>query len=258
MTQQNLTGLSETEIEKDDGSRLMKAVEAIAISPQDARQLVNQYQRQVREKRPKLSDDKVLDLVVDKIISRYTKLATTSGAITSLPGTVPGVGTAISVVGGGVVDVSVCLKLQVDMVMCLAIAIQDGLSNEDAKHMSYYIALYGALEQMGSAGTTRIATKAGVRMVNRYLTGTTLLVIKELFKKIGIEFTKKAALKAIPFGIGVLVGGGANYALTKYIGKTARDTLLMRKEELGEDEIFDELNSSSVVSEESQSIKGAP
>ncbi|MNT95502.1 EcsC protein family protein [compost metagenome] len=69
-------------------------------------------------------------------------------------------------------------------------------------------------------------------MVKKYLTGPVLQVIKDLFKKIGITFTQKAAAKVIPFGIGVVVGGTANYALTKYVGKTARDTFrLSLKEE---------------------------
>lgn len=76
---------------------------------------------------------------------------------------------------------------------------------------------------MGSAGATRIASKAGVRMVKQYLKGPVLQIIKELFSKIGVTFTQKAAAKVIPFGIGVIVSGAANYALTVYVGKTARD-----------------------------------
>jgi hypothetical protein len=211
----------------DNGSSLMKMVEAIAISPQDARIVAQQYETQARQLRPDSSDKDIQKLVTDKIISRYSKLAASSGAATALPGAIPGVGTAVSMIGGGLVDVSVCVKLQIDMTMCLAMAINGSLSNEDAKHMSYIIALYGSLEQMGSAGATKIASKAGVRMVNQYLTGATLVTIKELFKKIGITFTQKAAAKAIPFGVGVIIGGGANYALTRYVGSAARDTFYL-------------------------------
>lgn len=214
----------------------MKVVEAIAITPEDARTLVNQYKEQALKSSPSITDAAIQKLVTDKIIQRYSKLAASSGAVTSIPGAVPGVGTAIGMIGGGGVDVSVCIKLQVDMTMCLAIAINDGLSNEDAKHMSYIIALYGSLEQMGSAGATKLATKAGVRMVNKYLTGATLTTIKELFKRIGIEFTKKATLKAIPFGVGIIIGGGANYALTRYVGKVARETFLLDLEERAEEQ----------------------
>lgn len=214
--------------EKEDaGSSLMKMVEAIAISPQDARAVVQQYEVQARKSIPTATDEKIQELVTDKIITRYSKLAATSGAATAIPGAIPGIGTVVGMVGGGAVDVSVCMKLQIDMTMCLAMAINGSMSNEDAKHMSYIIALYGSLEQMGSAGATKLASKAGVRMVNKYLTGTTLTVIKEFFKKIGIVFTQKAAAKAIPFGVGILVGGSANYVLTKYVGKTARETFLL-------------------------------
>lgn len=209
------------------GSSLMKMVEAIAISPQDARAVVKQYETQARKSLPSATDKKIQELVTQKIINRYAKLAATSGATTGIPGAIPGVGTAVGMIGGGLVDVSVCMKLQIDMTMCLGIAINGGMTNEDAKHMSYIIALYGSLEQAGTAGTVKLASKAGVKMVHTYLSGATLTAIKELFKKIGIVFTQKAAAKAIPFGVGIIIGGSANYALTKYVGKVARDTFLL-------------------------------
>lgn len=212
---------------EDNNSSLMKIVEAIAISPQDARVMVEQYEIQIRKAKPTASNEEIQKLITQKIINRYSKLAATSGATTALPGAFPGLGTMIGVVGGGALDVSVCMKLQVDMTMCLGIAINGGMSNEDAKHMSYIIALFGTLEQLGTTGATKIASKAGVKMLRTYLSGATLVFIKELFKKVGISFTQKAAAKAIPFGVGVIIGGGANYALTKYVGNTARDTFLI-------------------------------
>ncbi len=209
----------------------MKMVQAIAISVEDARDLVERYKTQARKTHPKASNEKIIKVVTDKIIKRYSKLAMTSGAVTAIPGAFPGVGTAVGVLGGGTVDVTACMKLQIDMTMCLGVAINGKLSNEDAKHMSFVIALCGTLEQFGSTTVTRVGTKAGVKMVNTYLTGATLQIIKELFKKIGIEFTKKAAAKAIPFGIGIVVGGTANYALTKYVGNAARQAFHISLEE---------------------------
>ncbi|AYQ26900.1 MULTISPECIES: hypothetical protein [unclassified Polaromonas] len=211
----------------DTGSSLMKMVEAIAISPQDARVVVEQYETQARKALPRASNRNIQKIVTDKIIQRYSRLAATSGAVSAIPGVVPGVGTAAAVLGGGLADVTVCMKLQIDMTMCLAVAINKELSNEDAKHMSFLIALAGSLEKLGTAGMTKVASKAGVKMVKKYLTGPTLATIKELFKKIGIVFTQNAAAKAIPFGVGVLIGGSANYALTRYVGKTACELFLL-------------------------------
>lgn len=213
--------------DEDNGSSLMKMVEAIAISPQDARVVAEQYQAQARKRYPGHTDEEIVRIVSDKIIGRYSKLAASTGAATAVPGAIPGIGTAISIIGGGLVDVSACMKLQIDMTMCLAMAINGKLSNEDAKHMSYIIALSGSLEQMTSSGATKLASVAGVRMVKRYLTGGTLVAIKEMFKAVGIKFTQKAAVKVVPFGVGIIVGGSGNYMLTRYVGRTARDMFML-------------------------------
>lgn len=114
------------------------------------------------------------------------------------------------------------MKLQVDMTMCLAEAYGWDVNGEDARHLAFLIAAGGSLEKLGVEASTRIASNAGVKMVRQYLKGAVLQALKELFKKIGITFTRKALEKAIPFGIGVVIGSGANYALTKYVGNTAR------------------------------------
>ncbi|KAA0943728.1 hypothetical protein FQ186_20875 [Pseudomonas sp. ANT_H14] len=215
---------------EDNGSALMKLVEAIAITPKDARELVAQYESQVSKAQPDASDERIQTLVIDKIIERYSKMAAVSGGATSLAGVIPGIGTAVAMVGGSAADVSLCMKLQIDMTMCLGIAINNKMSNEDAKHMSFVIALCGSLEQMASSGATNVASKAAVRVVSEYLKGATLQTIKQLFKQEGINFTKAAVSKAIPFGVGVVIGTAANYALTRYVGSVARDVFLLHVE----------------------------
>jgi len=89
--------------------------------------------------------------------------------------------------------------------------------------MSYVIALCGALEKSATIQGGKLASKAGVAMVNKYLKGAVLQTIKQLFKAVGVTFTKSALTKAIPFGIGVAFGSAAGYGLTRYVGATARD-----------------------------------
>jgi hypothetical protein len=60
-------------------------------------------------------------------------------------------------------------------------------------------------------------------MTQEYLKGSTLTAVKEIFKRVGITFTQKAAVKAIPFGVGVVIGFTANKGLTWYVGSKARD-----------------------------------
>ena len=58
---------------------------------------------------------------------------------------------------------------------------------------------------------------------DRVLEGRFGLPIAEIFKKIGVTFTRKAVEKSIPFGVGVVIGFSANKGLTWYVGTKAKD-----------------------------------
>ena len=55
------------------------------------------------------------------------------GGATALPGIIPGLGTAVAMVGGATADSLVGMKLQVDMCMCLAAVFKYDITSEDGK-----------------------------------------------------------------------------------------------------------------------------
>ncbi|XVN15737.1 hypothetical protein QZH46_07165 [Pseudomonas corrugata] len=148
-------------------------------------------------------------------------MAGLSGGVTALAGVIPGIGTVTAMVGGALADVTISTKLQVDMCMCLVIEINKDISDEDAKAMSLLISVSGVLEQWGAPFLKDLFSKQGVKLLQRYLRGDVLKLIKELFQALGITFTRKAAEKAIPFGVGVLIGSTVGYTLTKAVGHLA-------------------------------------
>lgn len=208
-----------------DASRLLKLVQSCAIKPEDAHQLVRKYRDQVDP--PGISERKRSNFIADKVIGRYAKLAGMAGGASGLAGVVPGIGTIAASVGGGSVDAVACMKLQVDMCMCLAASFGYDLTNEDAHHLSFLIAAGGTVEQAAVETTTKVASKAGVRMLRRYLRGAALTAVKEYFKKVGIVFTRKSVEKALPFGIGAVLGSSANYGLTRYVGRQAKEWFVL-------------------------------
>jgi hypothetical protein len=219
--------------DEDRGSRLMKVVEAIAITPIDARAIVENYRKQVRAEHPAADHGRRRELIADKIVSRYARLAGTSGAATGLTAIIPGIGTAAAALGGGLADTAVTIKLQIDMCLCLADAYDYDVHAEDVRQLVYLVSLGGALEKAGTGVGVQIASKAGMRMLRQYLRGAALQFVKELFKRVGIVFSRKALEKALPFGIGVVIGGGANYAMTSYVGAQARSFFKIDREENG-------------------------
>ena len=212
----------------DRGSRLLQVVESIAISPADAQQFADRcltndgdgedengkagHEPSPRDRRR----------AADRIIRRYSRLAASVGGATALAGVVPGVGTAVAALGGGLADTAACMKLQVDMCMCLAAVFSYDITLEDNRHLVYLIAAFGALQRAGLNGAASLGSKAGVNLLRQYLKGAALQAVKQAFRRVGVTLTRKALEKTIPFGVGVVIGGTANYWLTRFVGAQAR------------------------------------
>ena len=154
---------------EEDGSRLLKAIDAIAISPNDAIAIADRYCDQSREKFPTDSEWQHQLRAADKIIGRYARLTMMVGGATGLPGIIPGLGTAVAMIGGGATDSLVCMKLQVDMCMCLAATFKYDIRSEDGKHLAFLIAATGSAQRAGVGVGAQVGSKAGVRLLRQYL-----------------------------------------------------------------------------------------
>ncbi|MEU0949111.1 hypothetical protein ABZ379_41510 [Streptomyces canus] len=209
-------------VDEPADSRLQKAVETIVMTPAAAEKVVDGYRgafEDKNERKPESLEDK--RRIAAKIIGRYSKMSAAAGAATAAPSVIPGVGTAVAILGGGAADVAVALKLQVDMCMCLVEVFETELSAEDKKHLAFTIALAGSVEQMASKGGKAAVQKIAQKLVYQYLRGPALVTIKQLFKRVSITFTQKAMAKAIPAGVGVAFSSSTNYVLTRVVGRVA-------------------------------------
>lgn len=211
--------------------RLLKAVQAIAIAPADANAHVARLRVQSEKDHPTDPERAHQERVADHLISWYANLTAMSGGLTGLSGVIPGLGTAIAILGGGAADIAIGIKLQVDMCMCLASNYGHDLNEPDARHLAFLIAAGSSLEKAGVDTGVQIASKAGVNMLRQYLKGAALQAIKEMFQKLGLVFTRKALEKSLPLGIGVVLGAGGDYALTRYVGGRAKAWFALNRDE---------------------------
>jgi hypothetical protein len=221
-------------LEKNDSqeSRLLKAVEVIAISPQEAKRLVAQFHKLHQQKYPTATEHERQDYVARLLIKRHARIAGWIGGTTALTGVIPGIGTAIAILGGASADMALTMKVQVDMCMCLAENYGYDINSHDARNLAFLIAAGSTLQQAGVEGATVIGSKAGVKMLQQYLKGSTLIFVKEMFKRVGITFTRKALEKVVPFGVGVAIGSSANALLVKYVGGQAMDWFVIDRDQI--------------------------
>jgi len=207
----------------NDKPTLLKAIELVLAEPADIMKETQGLHKRFKQKYDKKTDDDIANLVIKKIISKYSYTASFVGGATALTGVVPGLGTLIATFGGATADAALCMKYQIEMTMAIAVVYNHDITIEEEKRLCIIVAGLGAINEAAKEGGKAIGSKAFVKMTQQYLKGATLTAVKEIFKKVGITFTRKAAEKAIPFGIGVIIGLTANKALTMYVGSKAND-----------------------------------
>ncbi|MFA5529200.1 MAG: EcsC family protein [Thiohalomonadaceae bacterium] len=211
-------------VETDDKPTLLKAIELVLADPasirKEALQLKNKYVSRYGSDR---SEDEVNAYAADKIISNYSYYTAFIGGTTALTGVIPGLGTVLAAFGGATADAALSMKYQIEMTMAIATIYGHDITIEEEKRLCLMVAGLGAINEAAKAGSKELGKTASVKMMQQYLKGATLQTVKEIFKKVGITFTRKAAEKAIPFGVGVVIGFSANKGLTWYVGTKARD-----------------------------------
>lgn len=207
----------------EDKPALLKAIELILAKPsnikKEALSLRDKYANKFEDKKTEIQ---IENLVVNKIISNYSYYTAFVGAGTALTGIVPGLGTVISTFGGATADAALSMKYQIEMTMAIAVVCGHDIELEEEKRLCLIVAGMGAINEAAKEGSKQIGTKAFVTMTKQYLKGASLVAVKEIFKKVGLTFTRKALEKSIPFGVGVVIGFTANKGLTHYVGKKAK------------------------------------
>ncbi len=207
-----------------DKPRLLKAIELILADPADikreAQKLSDKYKTKYGSKK---GEEEIREMVAKKIISNYSYFAAFTGGATALTGVVPGLGTVVATFGGAAADTALTMKYQIEMVMALAVAYGHDIEIEEEQRLCLVVAGLGAISESAKQGGKNVGSKAFVSMVREHLKGGTLVAVKAVFRKVGITFTRKGLEKAIPFGVGVVIGATTNKGLTMYVGSKARN-----------------------------------
>ncbi len=203
--------------------KFLQAVELVLAKPEDIKKEASQIYKKLRDANPSKSEADIRKIASKKIISNYSYYAAFTGGTTALTSVIPGIGTAVAMSGGATVDAVASIKFQIEMTMAIATIYGHDILIEEEKRLCYIIAGLGAISEATKEFGKDVGSRAFVKLVKEHLKGATLQTIKTIFKKVGINFSRKALEKAIPFGVGVIIGFGANKTLTWYVGVKAQD-----------------------------------
>jgi hypothetical protein len=196
-------------------SFLLELITKLAPDPQK----VAEYIRLIRAENPELDTLQLSDFVGDKIVWMYA----TQGAALALPGAIPGLGTIVQLAteaGTATVDIALMVRNQTYLVFALGSVF--GLHGRETLTQDTLICLglWTNALVLTKQGAIRIGSKIAqanfkkrfpaeiLKRINRKV-GTTVLT------KYGTKRGGVAVGKMIPFGVGVLIGGGFNYLTMK-------------------------------------------
>ena len=171
------------------------------------------YAEQVRREYPDATSQQLAQMVK----SRHALLARMEGAAAGVPTSfAPGPGTALALLP----DLGALAWLQSRMVVHIAAVYgHDTTDREMAAELLVLQGLYNTTDAARVA-LTQAGQRVANRLINAYIKGSTLLLLRQLFRYVGIKFTRTGLVKAIPF-VAIPLGAAVNEVATRSLARRA-------------------------------------
>jgi hypothetical protein len=202
----------------DQESSLTKFVISVIETLKPDEIAVQKQIEDLRKAHPKLTKEQLAKKWGDKICWLYTA----EGAASALPGAIPGLGTLaqICVEGGAITaDLAYMLRCMGGMVIGIAKIYERDSDAPFNQEFVRVLGLWCGVLSLGKETTLRISTKIVIAQFKK----VPAEIFKKINKRVGTTILTKYGTKrggmavgrAIPFGVGVIVGGGFNLATMK-------------------------------------------
>jgi len=158
-----------------------------------------------------------LDCVAERIISTYSSRAAVAGAATALPALMPGAGTAVALIGGSLVDMTLVLKYEVEMILCLMYLYGYDIRDERERWLGYVLAGVRTYEvDMGRNYFVDLA-EAQLDALTTYTPRQLSKLVVGILGKMAMRSVSRNWAKVIPV-VGMAVGASSNKLLTSSVG----------------------------------------
>lgn len=199
---------------------VLKAIEALQPNSSD----VARHIADLQSAHPNLSSDALAEKWADKICWRYAS----EGAATALPGAIPGLGTVAQVgIEGGAISIDLTYMLRCMAGMTIGVG-QVYNRDTDASFNQDFVRVLGVwcgVLSIGKEATVRVSSKIAIAQFKKIPAE----IFKRINKKVGTTIVTKYGTKRggiaigrlVPFGVGMIVGGGFNLVTMKAFKKAA-------------------------------------
>ena len=173
----------------------------------------HEFARRVRAEHPEASGAELAEMVK----SRHATLARMEGAAAGVPGAfVPIAGAIVSVVP----DLAALAWIQSRMVVQIAAVYGHDTTDQDmAAELLVLQGFYNTTE-MARIAVAKAGQRVAKRLAANYLKGGTLVLVRQLFRYVGIKFSRAGLLRAIPL-LAIPLSAGVNELATRSLANRA-------------------------------------
>lgn len=201
------------------GAALLRAVERIVDSPSQIRRKVAAEAEKIRASLPAdAAPAQRRQALERRLISDYSNRTALAGGAAALPSVVPGLGTLASALGGGILDMTACLKFEIELALALASSRGYDIEDPRERQMAYLLAAVHTFEASGAGGALADLVKAEADAVWRYTPRQIGKLVSAAFVRLALQLAGRGLTRAIPI-VGVVVSSAANKALTARVGR---------------------------------------
>jgi len=180
------------------------------------------------QKTPDISDpDTRLRHSARRIIAHYSNLSAASGAATTLPALIPGVGWLFSIFGSAASDALLTLKFEIEMTLALSSLMGYDIADPRERHVAITLACAALENAYHSKKDIDLREVLNLAM-KEYSTRNMSKTMIRFFARAMLTLTAKRWLKFLHI-VGAATGASMNKLLTRHTGLACYRALLHRK-----------------------------
>lgn len=168
-----------------------------------------------------------LENLSSQIIAEYSTRAAIAGGATALPGLLPGLGSAVALVGGALVDMTLALKHDVEMILCLTHLHGFDIRDERERWLAYVMA--GVRTHAAEHRQNYLVDLMEIQLdaLPKYTPRQLFKLATTVLGKAALQSLSRSYVKALPI-VGIAISASTNKFLTTSVGWACVDALERR------------------------------
>jgi uncharacterized protein (DUF697 family) len=184
------------------------------------------------------------DAVAARVIRAFSNRSAFAGGLTALPAMLLGAGTAVAIVGGSLADMTVMLKHEVEMALCLTHLYGHDIRVEKARWLGYTLAAVNTYEAQSGRNFFVDIAGAQLEAVAKYTPRQLSKLVASAFGKYALLSLSRGFFRAMPL-VGVAVSATTNKLMLSSTGWKCVDAL--ERLRLADDDEFESVVDAEVI-----------